>query len=59
MLTDREQCHKIYSSDSPMPTISMIHSRSQMSLCVEDNGIGVKKYGSAVYFSKGLYRGFY
>ena len=32
-----------YSSDSPMLTISMIHSEIADVLSVEDNGIGVKK----------------
>ena len=32
-----------YSSDSPMLTISMIHSETADVLSVEDNGIGVKK----------------
>lgn len=32
-----------YSSDSPMLTISMIHSETADILSVEDNGIGVKK----------------
>lgn len=47
-----------YSSDSPMLTISMIHSETADILSVEDNGIGVKNMICRT-FSKGLYRGFY
>ena len=41
-----------YSSDSPMLTISMIHSETADVLSVEDNGIGVKKYDLPYIFSK-------
>ena len=43
-----------YSSDSPMLTISMIHSETADILSVEDNGIGVKKYNLPYIFQKGF-----
>ena len=43
-----------YSSDSPMLTISMIHSETTDVLSVEDNGIGVKKYDLPYIFQKGF-----
>ena len=43
-----------YSSDSPMLTISMIHSETADVLSVEDNGIGVKKYDLPYIFQKGF-----
>ena len=43
-----------YSSDSPMLTISMIHSETADVLSVEDNGIGVKKYDLPYIFEKGF-----
>ena len=43
-----------YSSDSPMLTISMIHSETADILSVEDNGIGVKKYDLPYIFQKGF-----
>ena len=43
-----------YSSDSPMLTISMIHSEIADVLSVEDNGIGVKKYDLPYIFQKGF-----
>ena len=43
-----------YSSDSPMLTISMIHSETADALSVEDNGIGVKKYDLPYIFQKGF-----
>lgn len=43
-----------YSSDSPMPTISMIHSETTDILSVKDNGIGVKKYDLPYIFQKGF-----
>lgn len=43
-----------YSSDSPMLTISMIHSETLDVLSVEDNGIGVKKYDLPYIFQKGF-----
>ncbi|MCR5666239.1 MAG: sensor histidine kinase [Eubacterium sp.] len=43
-----------YSSDSPMLTISMIHSETEDVLSVEDNGIGVKKYDLPYIFQKGF-----
>ena len=43
-----------YSSDSPMLTISVIHSETADILSVEDNGIGVKKYNLPYIFQKGF-----
>ena len=43
-----------YSSDSPMLTISMIHSETADVLSFEDNGIGVKKYDLPYIFQKGF-----
>ena len=44
-----------YSSDSPMLTISMIHSEIADVLSVEDNGIGVKKNMICrIFFQKGF-----
>lgn len=43
-----------YSGDSPMLTISMIHSETADILSVEDNGIGVKKYDLPYIFQKGF-----
>lgn len=43
-----------YSSDSPMLTISMIHSEIADVLSVEDNGIGVKNMICRIFFKRAL-----
>ena len=43
-----------YSSDSPMLTISVIHSETADILSVEDNGIGVKNIICRTFFKKGF-----
>lgn len=43
-----------YSSDSPILTISMIHSEATDVLSIEDNGIGVKAYDFPYIFQKGF-----
>ena len=43
-----------YSSDSPMLTISMIHSETADVLSVEDNGIDVKNMICRIFFKRAL-----